>query len=87
MTNDETTPVDQTTPMGETAPAPGPRRTPRFGTIFWGVVLLVFAAAMAVTALPWFDVDPTTLLLGACLAAGVLLVVAGVAAVIARPRR
>lgn len=87
MTNDETIPLDQTTPFDQTTPAPRPRRTPRFGTIFWGVVLLVFAAAMAVTALPWFDVDPTTLLLGACLAAGVLLVVAGVAAVIARPRR
>jgi hypothetical protein len=47
----------------------------------------VFAAAMAVSALPWFTVDPMTLLLGACLTAGVLLVVAGVAAVIARPRR
>ena len=47
-------------------------------------MLLVFAATMAVTALPWFSVDPVTLLLGACIAAGVLLVVAGVAAVVAR---
>ncbi|OII24379.1 hypothetical protein BIV03_10040 [Curtobacterium sp. MCBA15_016] len=97
MTNDETTPDDRTTPVdpttpttpfdGAPAPARRPRRAPRFGTVFWGVVLLVFAAAMAVSALPWFTVDPMTLLLGACLTAGVLLVVAGVAAVIARPRR
>ncbi|MFJ2979003.1 hypothetical protein ACIPEP_09110 [Curtobacterium sp. NPDC087082] len=103
MTNDETTPDDRTTPVDPTtlddrttpttpfdgvpAPARRPRRAPRFGTVFWGVVLLVFAAAMAVSALPWFTVDPMTLLLGACLTAGVLLVVAGVAAVIARPRR
>lgn len=84
------------TAAGPSAPAaqptappttPRPRRSARFGTIFWGVLLLVFALAMAVTALPWFSVDPVTLLLAACIAAGVLLVVAGVAAVVARPRR
>ncbi|WIB78487.1 hypothetical protein DEJ28_05120 [Curtobacterium sp. MCPF17_002] len=93
---DLTTPLDQTTPVSTAsvppapappAPAPRPRRSARFGTIFWGVVLLVFALAMAVTALPWFSVDPVTLLLAACIAAGVLLVVAGVAAVVARPRQ
>jgi len=99
MSNDETTPIPDpasTTAAAATTPAAGPdpaavpvpaaraRRSPRFGTVFWGVVLLVFAATMAVTALPWFSVDPVTLLLGACIAAGVLLVVAGVAAVVAR---
>jgi CHASE2 domain-containing sensor protein len=81
MTNDDTTPPSQATD------APRPRRSARFGTIFWGVVLLVFALAVAVPALPWFSVDPVTLLLVACITAGVLLVVAGVAAVVARPRR
>jgi hypothetical protein len=71
---------------GASAAVPRPRRTARFGTIFRGVVLLVFALAVAVTALPWFSVDPVTLLLTACIAAGVLLVVAGVAAVVARGR-
>lgn len=99
MTNDDTTPIPDpasTTADPDATPAGGPagaavpvtapraRRAPRFGTVFWGVVLLVFAATMAVTALPWFSVDPVTLLLGACIAAGVLLVVAGVAAVVAR---
>lgn len=99
MTNDdETTPMDrllgpaEPSDPGSAAPnaagaAPRSRRTARFGTIFWGVVLLVFALAMAVTALPWFSVDPVTLVLAACIAAGVLLVAAGVAAVVARPRQ
>ena len=92
--SDPTTPMDRLldptlpdAPQARTPAAPRPRRSARFGTIFWGVLLLVFALAMAVTALPWFSVDPVTLLLAACIAAGVLLVVAGVAAVIARPRR
>ncbi|ROS74856.1 hypothetical protein EDF24_2293 [Curtobacterium sp. PhB130] len=85
MTNEHLTNDDPTT--STPVPAPRPRPSARFGTIFWGVLLLVFAAAMAVTALPWFSVDPTTLALGACIAAGVLLVVAGIASVIARPKR
>jgi Na+/proline symporter len=63
------------------------RRTARFGTVLWGVLLLVFAAAMAVSALPAFDVDPTTLVLGGCIAAGVLLVAAGVVTTITRSGR
>jgi hypothetical protein len=86
MTNDDET----TTGFPPTAPAPVPvraRRGARFGTIFWGVVLLVFAVAMAVNALPVLSVDPTTLLLAACLTAGALLVVAGLVAVFTRPPR
>ncbi|WP_144710862.1 hypothetical protein [Curtobacterium pusillum] len=91
---DDTTPLDRTEPLDEPVgddPTPAtvdarPRRAARFGTVFWGVVLLVFAAAMAVTALPLFSVDPLTLVLAACVAAGVLLVVAGVAAAVTRPR-
>ena len=94
VASDPTTPMDRLldptlpdAPQARTPAAPRPRRSARFGTIFWGVLLLVFALTMAVTALPWFSVDPVTLLLAACIAAGVLLVVAGVAAVVARPRR
>ncbi|WP_159574148.1 hypothetical protein, partial [Curtobacterium sp. 18060] len=63
MTNDDET--TQTFPPAAPVPAPEParaRRGARFGTIFWGVVLLVFAIAMAVSAIPVFSVDPTTLL-------------------------
>ena len=48
---------------------------------------LMFAGAMAVSALPMFSVDTTTLLLAACIAAGVLLVVAGIVATLSRTRR
>lgn len=51
------------------------------------MLLLVFAGAMAVSALPMFSVDTTTLLLAACIAAGVLLVVAGIVATLSRTRR
>jgi hypothetical protein len=97
MTNDSTT---NDRPTNDEAPAPvGSPATPdggpcrprrggaRFGTILWGVLLLVFAGAMAVSALPMFSVDTTTLLLAACIAAGVLLVVAGIVAALSRTRR
>lgn len=51
------------------------------------MLLLVFAGAMAVSALPMFSVDTTTLLLAACIAVGVLLVVAGIVAALSRTRR
>ncbi|MBT1608513.1 hypothetical protein [Curtobacterium flaccumfaciens] len=75
-------------PVAPDGPACRPRRGgARFGTILWGVLLLVFAGAMAVSALPMFSVDTTTLLLAACIAAGVLLVVAGIVAALSRTRR
>ncbi|OII35442.1 hypothetical protein BIV02_14130 [Curtobacterium sp. MMLR14_014] len=86
-TNDETT-VPTASPAAPDGPTAPPRRGgPRFGTILWGVLLLVFAGAMAVSALPMFSVDTTTLLLAACIAAGVLLVVAGIVATLSRTRR
>ncbi|MCS6547533.1 hypothetical protein NYS50_06570 [Curtobacterium flaccumfaciens pv. flaccumfaciens] len=92
MTNDGTTNDESTAPMAPPAAPDGPVRCParrgaRFGTILWGVLMLVFAGAMAVSALPMFSVDTTTLLLAACIAAGVLLVVAGIVATLSRTRR
>jgi hypothetical protein len=86
-TSDEAT-APMASPVGPDGPACRPRRGgARFGTILWGVLLLVFAGAMAVSALPMFSVDTTTLLLAACIAAGVLLVVAGIVAALSRTRR
>ncbi|MGN7223129.1 hypothetical protein ACTHQN_09730 [Curtobacterium flaccumfaciens] len=86
-TNDEAT-APVASPMAPYGPACRTRRGgARFGTILWGVLLLVFAGAMAVSALPMFSVDTTTLLLAACIAAGVLLVVAGIVAALSRTRR
>lgn len=91
-TNDGTTNAEASAPVASPAAPDGPDRRPRrggprFGTILWGVLLLVFAGAMAVSALPMFSVDTTTLLLAACIAAGVLLVVAGIVAALSRTRR
>ncbi|WIB33841.1 hypothetical protein [Curtobacterium sp. MCSS17_005] len=91
-TNDGTTNDETTAPMASPVAPDGhtarPRRGgARFGTILWGVLLLVFAGAMAVSALPMFSVDTTTLLLAACIAAGVLLIVAGIVAALSRTRR
>ena len=63
------------------APASVPRRArPRFGTIFWGVVLLAFAAFMAVMTLLPQPADLTLWLLGGVIAIGVLLIIVGVIA-------
>ncbi|GAB2525773.1 hypothetical protein [Paramicrobacterium agarici] len=62
------------------ASAHRPRRSPIFGTIFWGVVLLVFAVVMAVLAIPTITVDVVALTIAALVVLGALLVVAGVAA-------
>lgn len=56
------------------------RDRPLFGTIFWGVVLLAFAAFMVVWTLQPGSPDPTLWLLGSVIVVGVLLVVAGIAA-------
>jgi hypothetical protein len=66
-----------------TAPEPE-RLRPRFGTIFWGVILLVFAAFMVTNAIVPFVVDPSTWVIGALVAGGIVLVVAGIAAAVRR---
>lgn len=63
------------------------RRGPVFGTIFWGALLLVIAFIVGIQAVPAVSIDPTVLLIGAVVALGCLLVVAGVAAALRRPRR
>jgi hypothetical protein len=63
------------------APASVPRRArPRFVTIFWGVVLLAFAAFMAVMTLLPHPADLTLWLLGGVIGIGVLLITVGVIA-------
>lgn len=56
------------------------RKRPLFGTIFWGVVLLTFAAFMVVRTLFPVGPDPILWLLGSVILIGLLLVVAGIAA-------
>ncbi len=56
------------------------RRRPLFGTIFWGVVLLTFAAFMVVRTVLSVGPDPTLWLLGSVILIGLLLIVAGIAA-------
>jgi hypothetical protein len=72
-----------------TAQAAGPslepeRLRPRFGTIFWGVLLLVFAAFMVTNAIVPFVLDPSTWIIVTLVAGGVVLVIAGIAAAIRR---
>ena len=59
-------------------------RAPRFGTILWGVLLLVFAAAMLVTNLTEVRIDPLGWITGAIIATGAVLVIAGIAAAVRR---
>jgi hypothetical protein len=69
----------------DAGPLPEPERLrPRFGTIFWGVILLVFAAFMVTNAIVPFVLDPSTWIIGALVAGGVILVVAGIAAAVRR---
>lgn len=63
------------------------RRGPVFGTIFWGALLLVIALLVGIHSVPAVTVDPTVLLIGAVVALGCLLVVAGVAAAVRGPNR
>jgi hypothetical protein len=60
------------------------RLRPRFGTIFWGVILLVFAAFMVTNAIVPFVLDPSTWIIAGLVAGGVVLVVAGIAAAVRR---
>lgn len=84
-----------TTAQSATAPTAGEPRTdvgptdrggraPRFGTILWGVLLLVFAGAMLVTNLTEVRIDPLGWITGAIIATGAVLVVAGIAAAVRR---
>jgi hypothetical protein len=71
------------------APAASPvaqpeRLRPRFGTILWGVILLVFAGFMVTNAIVPFVLDPSTWIIAGLVAGGVVLVVAGIAAAIRR---
>lgn len=71
----------------ETAQQVQPERTrhaARFGTILWGVVLLVFAAAMLTTTLTDVRIDPLGWITGGLIAAGAVLVIAGIAAAVRR---
>jgi hypothetical protein len=77
-----TQPTDSGTPPQPTADSE--RLRPRFGTIFWGVILLVFAAFMVTNAIVPFVLDPTTWVIAALVAGGVVLVVAGIAAAVRR---
>jgi hypothetical protein len=60
------------------------RLRPRFGTIFWGVILLVFAAFMVTNAIVPFVLDPSTWIIAGLVAGGVVLVIAGIAAAVRR---
>lgn len=73
-----------TEPRPSTALPARPRRHARFGTILWGVILLVFAAFMVTNAIVPFVLDAGTWIIGALVAAGVVLVVAGIAAAVRR---
>lgn len=62
-----------------------PKRLPaRFGTIFWGVLLLVFAGFMVANAIVPFVQDPVVWLIAGLIAAGAVLVIAGIAAAVRR---
>ncbi|WP_022884527.1 hypothetical protein [Glaciibacter superstes] len=56
------------------------RYRPLFGTILWGVILLAFAAFMAIWTIVPATLDPSLWLLGGVIAVGLVLVVAGIAA-------
>ncbi|MGG7507997.1 hypothetical protein [Plantibacter sp. YIM 135249] len=60
------------------------RRSARFGTILWGVLVLTFAAAVVTNAVSTIAIDPVTWIIGALIGVGAILVVAGIAAAIRR---
>jgi len=83
----ETKPINPTDAPQATAPLPAaePKRLPaRFGTIFWGVLLLTFAGFMIVNSVVPVVQDPVTWLIGGLIAAGAVLVIAGIAAAVRR---
>lgn len=78
--SDTTAAFREATPSGATAAAPARSSRPLFGTIFWGIVLLTFAAFMVITTLFPVNLDPTLWLVGSVIVIGLLLLVAGIAA-------
>lgn len=94
-----TEPVGPTGPTGTAGQAPGvhptggssstepsapQRRSARFGTILWGVLLLTFAAAIVTNAVTAISIDPVTWIITALIGVGAILIVAGIAAAIRR---
>ena len=71
-------------PRADVGPTDRGGRAPRFGTILWGVLLLVFAGAMLVTNLTEVRIDPLGWITGAIIATGAVLVIAGIAAAVRR---
>ena len=63
-----------------TAPDRLPRRRPLFATIFWGALMLAFAAFIAARELVPGGFDLVTWLLTAVVGIGLLLVIAGIIA-------
>ena len=84
--SDQTTTSERTSHETKSGPDQTVRggRAPRFGTILWGVLLLVFAGAMLVTNLTEVRIDPLGWITGAIIATGAVLVVAGIAAAVRR---
>ncbi|GGE93458.1 hypothetical protein [Mycetocola zhadangensis] len=83
------TPGTPTVPNTPTVQYPASASEPerlraRFGTIFWGVILLVFAAFMVTSALVPIVLDPSTWIIAGLVAGGVVLVIAGIAAAVRR---
>lgn len=75
-------PADE--PRTDVGPKDRGGRPPHFGTILWGVLLLVFAGAMLVTNLTEVRIDPLGWITGAIIATGAVLVIAGIAAAVRR---
>jgi hypothetical protein len=70
-------------PPEDTDPSPADRsRRPVFGTILWGVILVVFAAVVGARTLPGLDPPTVVLAVGGLVVLGVLLVCAGIAALL-----
>ncbi|KGJ79729.1 hypothetical protein GY21_04190 [Cryobacterium roopkundense] len=65
---------------GPAAASASSQRRPRFSTIVWGVILLLFAVYMAVQSVAPGSFDPTLWLPGVVIILGLVLVVAGVIA-------
>lgn len=71
------------TPPDRTDPSPADRsRRPLFGTILWGVLLVVLATAVGARTLPGLDPPTVVLAVGGLVVLGVLLVCAGIAALL-----